>query len=93
MAVPTLQITEPESGQFRGRVTCDEEVLGEIHEDSLAAVIRVAAGDWGTPVEAMHIWFDHVSVGTIPRADMHAQADALAQQLLELRAAIEDDSC
>lgn len=91
--VPTLQITQLETGQYHGHVTCEEEVLGDIYEDSLEGIIRVASSDWNMPIEGMHIWYDHVSAGTIPADEMYQQADALSEQLHKLRDTIEDDSC
>ncbi|MFN9476754.1 hypothetical protein [Acidovorax sp.] len=82
----TLHIIKIESGDYRAHVMEGAQHLGDYETTSIADAIRLAAENPLPDLAGFHLWYEHVSVGSVTAGDMRSDSDALARRLVELHA-------
>ncbi len=82
----TLRIRKAGPGRYEAEVQDGREEVGELESGTIAGVIRDCANVPMPDIQAFHIWYEHVSIGTTALAPMRHDAETLAQRLLALHA-------
>ena len=82
----TLHIIKIESGDYRAHVMEGVQHLGDYETTSIAEAIRLAAENPLPDLAGFHIWYEHISIGSVPADDMRRDPEALARRLVELHA-------
>jgi hypothetical protein len=60
--------------------------LGNYETTSIAEAIRLASENPLPDLVGFHIWYEHISIGSVPAGDMRLDPEALARRLVELHA-------
>ncbi len=81
--IPSLHISKEEPGLYRARLV--DWDTGEVEFDgpSISHIIRTTAAG-APPASAVHVWYEHVSIGTTPTVAMRHDAETMAQRLMVL---------
>jgi len=82
----TLHIIKIESGDYRAHVMEGAQHLGEYETTRIADAIRLAAENPLPDLAGFHLWYEHVSVGSVTVGNMRSDSEALARRLVELHA-------
>ncbi len=81
--IPTLHIHKLEQGLYRAELANTPEGEVEFDGPSISHIIRTTAAG-APPASAFHVWYEHVSIGTIPTAAMRHDAETMVQRLMML---------
>lgn len=86
MLLLTLHIIKIESGDYRAHVMEGAQHLGDYESTSIGEAIRLAAENPLPDLAGFHLWYEHVSAGSVSAGDMRNDYEALARRLVELHA-------
>jgi hypothetical protein len=82
----TLHIIKIESGDYRAHVMEGTQHLGDFETTSIAEAIRLATENPLPELAGFHLWYEHVSVGSVTAGEMRSDPETLARRLVELHA-------
>jgi len=78
--IQSLHIEKAAPGEYAARVMNEHSEAVSFTASSIASAIRDAARLLPS-ARAMHVWFEHVSIGTTPALNMQHDAETLANRL------------
>lgn len=82
----TLHIIKIESGDYRAHVMEGVQHLGDYEASSIREAVLLAAENPLPDLAGFHLWYEHVCAGSVSAGEMRADADGLAQRLVERHA-------
>lgn len=81
-----LHIVKIDSGAYRAHVMGGAVQLGDYQSSSISECILLAAENPLPDLVGFHLWYEHVSMGTVSAGEMRADAEALAKELVHRHA-------
>ncbi|WP_240933155.1 hypothetical protein [Diaphorobacter sp. HDW4B] len=78
--IPTLIIEKAAPGEYSVTVVDGDAEQSDFHAGSIMSAIRDAT-ILMPKTQTFHVWYEHVSIGTIPALHMRHDAETLANKL------------
>ncbi len=86
----TLRIDKEGSGSYAVRVLDGRDEVAVFQAATISGAIRDCAVGTLPGLDGFHIWYGHVSIGTMSLYAMRHDAEALAQRLVSLHSQFDD---
>ncbi|MFD2755960.1 MULTISPECIES: hypothetical protein [Comamonas] len=80
----SLHIDQTDPGIYSARILDGRNEIAEFQAVTISAAIRQGAVGVRAGVEALHLWYEHVSIGTTSVYAMAYDAETLAKRLVSL---------